>query len=105
MNLLTLENISKSYTERMLFNHISLGINEGDKIGVIGINGTGKTMLLKMIAGLEEPDDGKITRANHIVVRYLPQHPEFQEDKSSLQCVLEGNITEENQWSIDYDSP
>ena len=56
MNLLTLENVSKSFTERMLFDHISLGINEGDKIGVIGINGTGKSTLLKIIAGLEDTD-------------------------------------------------
>ena len=79
-------------------------MRKGEKIGVIGINGTGKTTLLKMIAGLEEPDDGKITRANHIVVRYLPQHPEFDADKSSLQCILEGNVTEENQWSIESDA-
>ena len=63
MNLLTLENVSKSFTERMLFDHISLGINEGDKIGVIGINGTGKSTLLKIIAGLEDTDEGKRTCA------------------------------------------
>ena len=66
MNLLTMENVSKSYTERMLFDHISLGINEGDKIGVIGINGTGKSTLLKIIAGLEETDEGTVTKGNKL---------------------------------------
>ena len=104
MNLINIEKITKSYTERKLFDHASFSLQEGEKVGIIGINGTGKTTLLKMIAGLEEPDDGKITRANHIVVRYLPQHPEFDADKSSLQCILEGNVTEENQWSIESDA-
>ena len=104
MNLINIEKITKSYTDRKLFDNASFSLQEGEKVGIIGINGTGKTTLLKMIAGLEEPEEGCITRANHIVVRYLPQHPEFQEDKSSLQCVLEGNITEENQWSIESEA-
>ena len=104
MNLINIEKITKSYTDRKLFDSASFSLQEGEKVGIIGINGTGKTTLLKMIAGLEEPDDGKITRANHIVVRYLPQHPEFDADKSSLQCILEGNVTEENQWSIESEA-
>ena len=67
MNLLTLENVSKSFTERMLFDHISLGINEGDKIGVIGINGTGKSTLLKIIAGLETPMKASVPAATSCV--------------------------------------
>ena len=104
MNLINIEKITKAYTDRKLFDNASFSLQEGEKIGVIGINGTGKTTLLKMIAGLEEPDEGNITRANHIVIRYLPQHPEFDPKKSSLECVLEGNITEENQWSIESDA-
>ena len=104
MNLINVEKITKSYTDRKLFNNASFSLQEGEKVGIIGINGTGKTTLLKMIAGLEEPDEGNITRANHIVVRYLPQHPEFDPDKSSLQCILEGNVTEENQWSIESEA-
>ena len=104
MNLINIEKITKAYTDRKLFDNASFSLQEGEKIGVIGINGTGKTTLLKMIAGLEEPDEGNITRANHIVIRYLPQHPKFDPKKSSLECVLEGNITEENQWSIESDA-
>ena len=104
MNLINIEKVTKSYTDRKLFDNASFSLQEGEKVGIIGINGTGKTTLLKMIAGLEEPDDGKITRANHIVVRYLPQHPEFDPEKSSLQCILEGNVTEENQWSIESEA-
>ena len=104
MNLINIEKITKSYTDRKLFNNASFSLQEGEKVGIIGINGTGKTTLLKMIAGLEEPEEGKITRANHIVVRYLPQHPEFDPEKSSLECILEGNVTEENQWSIESDA-
>ena len=92
MNLINIEKITKSYTDRKLFDNASFSLHEGEKVGIIGINVTGKTTLLKMIAGLEEPEEGNITRANHIVVRYLPQHPEFDPDKSSLQCILEGNI-------------
>ena len=104
MNLINIEKITKSYTDRKLFDNASFSLQEGEKVGIIGINGTGKTTLLKMIAGLEEPDEGKITRANHVVIRYLPQHPEFDPDKSSLQCILEGNVTEENQWSIESEA-
>ena len=71
MNLMTLENISKSYSEKILLNNISLGINEGEKIGIIGVNGTGKSTLLKIIAGAEESDDGTITKANRVRVEYL----------------------------------
>ena len=104
MNLINIEKITKSYSDRKLFENASFSLQEGEKIGVIGINGTGKTTLLKMIAGLEEPDEGNITIANHVVIRYLPQHPEFDPKKSSLQCILEGNVTEENQWSIESEA-
>ena len=100
MNLLTLENISKSYTERMLFHHINLGINEGDKIGVIGINGTGKSTLLKIIAGLEETDEGTIVKGNKLRISYLPQTPVFDETKSILVNVTEGQTAKESYRNI-----
>ena len=104
MNLINIENLTKSYTERKLFNGASFSLQEGEKVGVIGINGTGKTTLLKMIMGEEETDEGTVTLANHVVLRYLPQHPEFAPDKSSLECVLEGNVTDENRWSIESEA-
>ncbi len=91
MNLLTAENILKSYSEKILLNNISIGINEGDKIGVIGINGTGKTTMLKIIAGLEQPDGGKITKGNSVTIEYLPQHPDFDMDITVLQQVFKGD--------------
>ena len=104
MNLINIEKLTKSYTERKLFDNASFSLQEGEKIGVIGINGTGKTTLLRMIAGEEEPDEGTVTMANHVVLRYLPQHPEFSPEKSSLECVLEDNVTDENQWSIESEA-
>ena len=104
MNLINIENLTKSYTERKLFNGASFSLQEGEKVGVIGINGTGKTTLLKMIMGEEETDEGTVTLANHVVLRYLPQHPEIAPDKSSLECVLEGNVTDENRWSIESEA-
>lgn len=104
MNLINIENITKAYTERKLFDHASFSLQEGEKVGVIGINGTGKTTLLKMLAGMEEPDEGTITTANHVVIRYLPQHPEFDPEMSSLECVLAGNVSDENRWTIESDA-
>ena len=94
MNLISLENISKSYSEKQLLNKINLGINSGDKIGIIGINGTGKTTLLKVIAGVEQPDEGKIMKGNSIVIEYLSQSPEFNPNDTVLEQVLKGNSPE-----------
>lgn len=91
MNLLTVENISKSYSEKILFNDLSLGINEGDKIGVIGINGTGKSTLLKVIAGVEVPDTGKITIGNSVKIEYLSQNPDFDNEATVLEQVFKGS--------------
>lgn len=77
MNLINIENITKYYTDTPLFEQASFTVDESEKIGIIGINGTGKTTLLKMLVGMEEPDSGTVTRANNIVVRYLPQTPDF----------------------------
>ena len=95
MNLLTIENMSKSYTERMLFDQVTLGINEGEKIGVIGINGTGKSTLLKIIAGLEEPDSGTVTKGKKVRIGYLSQTPQFDNKLSILQNVVLNQKAEE----------
>lgn len=88
MNIINLENITKSYTERKLLDNASFYLQEGEKVGVIGINGTGKSTLLKIIAGIEEPDEGTVTKANHVVVRYLPQSPVFDPELSVLESVM-----------------
>ncbi len=95
MNLLTIENMSKSYTDRMLFDGVSFGINEGEKIGVIGINGTGKSTLLKIVAGLEVPDSGSVTKGKKVRIGYLAQTPEFDESLTILQNVVLNQKAEE----------
>ncbi|MBC6002763.1 ABC-F family ATP-binding cassette domain-containing protein [Paeniclostridium sp. NSJ-45] len=94
MNLITLENITKSYSEKILVNNISLGINEGDKIGLIGVNGTGKSTLLKIIAGVEETDSGNITKPNKVRIEYLPQNPYYDESATVLEQVFKGTSSE-----------
>lgn len=104
MNVLVLENITKAYGERTLFDSVSLGINEGDKIGVIGVNGTGKSTLLKIIAGLIEPDTGTVTKGSSVQVAYLPQTPEFDEDASILAHVLEGKLDGTDDWTTESEA-
>lgn len=104
MNILTLDHITKSFQNRKLLEDTSFYLQEQEKVGVIGINGTGKSTLLKLIAGLEEPDDGNIIKANHVVVRYLPQTPVFRDDMTVLEAVLQGNITKENEWTVEADA-
>jgi len=91
MNLLSMEGISKSYGERMLFEGVSFGIDEGDKIGLIGVNGTGKTTLLKVISGVEVPDTGRIIMGSDIKIGYLPQNPGFDDEASVLEQVFKGD--------------
>lgn len=94
MNILSIENITKSFGGRLLFDNASFYLQEGEKVGVIGINGTGKSTLLKMMADLEKPDMGTVTKANHVVVSLLPQHPVFQERDTVLETVLKRCIAE-----------
>lgn len=91
MNILSAENISKSYSEKPLLNDISLGINDGDKIGVIGINGTGKSTLLKIIAGVEQTDTGRVIKANSVSIEFLEQNPYFDNEATVLEQVFRGN--------------
>lgn len=94
MNLITLENITKSYSEKVLVNNISLGINDGEKIGLIGVNGTGKSTLLKIISGAEEPDSGTVTKPNKVRIEYLPQNPYYDENATVLEQVFKGTSNE-----------
>jgi ATP-binding cassette subfamily F protein uup len=91
MNLITIENISKSYSEKPLFTNLSLGISDTDKIGVIGVNGTGKTTLLKIIAGLETADEGRIIKGNSVTIEYLRQEPPFEEEDTVIDLVFRGH--------------
>ena len=104
MNLLTMKNIHKAYTDKVLFKGADFSVNTGDKIGVIGINGTGKSSLLKMIAGIDTCDAGLIVKGNNIVVNYLPQSPTFHDDETIYDHVITANSTEENKWSIEGDA-
>ena len=90
MNVLNIEHVSKIFGEKRIFDDVSYGIHEGDKIGIIGINGTGKTTLLKIIAGIEEPDEGQIIKQNGLRITYLPQNPEFPADATVLSYVSDG---------------
>lgn len=90
MNILNIEHVSKIFGEKIIFDDVSYGIHEGDKIGIIGINGTGKTTILKMIAGLEEPDKGQIITQNGLRITYLPQTPEFPPESTILDYVADG---------------
>ncbi|KUO76979.1 MAG: ABC transporter [Clostridia bacterium BRH_c25] len=91
MNLISMENITKSYSERILLDDISLGINDGDKIGIVGLNGVGKSTLLKIIAGIENPDGGRIIRGNSVSIEYLSQSPYFDPEASVLEQVFKGD--------------
>lgn len=88
MNLLSMENISKSYADKVLFKDISLGINEDDKLGLIGRNGEGKTTLLKILSGIENSDAGRIILNSETNIEYLPQNVDFNEDLTVLEQVF-----------------
>ena len=96
MNLITFENICKSYSEKKLIENLSFGINDGEKIGLIGVNGTGKSTLLKIVAGVEEIDSGKITKANKVRIEYLPQSPDYDENATVLEQVFKAESKELN---------
>ena len=90
MNILNIEHISKVYGEKVIFDDISCGIQEGEKIGIIGINGTGKSTLLRILAGLEEGDEGQVIMQNGVRMAYLPQNPQFPADSTVLDYVADG---------------
>ncbi len=104
MNLLTMEHITKSYTNPVLLDDEGFSINENEKIGVIGINGMGKSTLLKVAAGIEPCDSGKISMGGQVKICYLPQTPVFQEGTTILKAAVEGNVDELNRWTIEADA-
>lgn len=102
MNILSVDNIKKTFADTPLLDGVSFYLQENEKVGVIGINGTGKSTLLKIIAGYEEADEGSITKANNIVIRYLPQQPEFKENETIIESILRQNVSKvESEWDIE----
>ena len=104
MNILTAEHLKKSFTERLLFDDASFYLHEGEKVGILGINGTGKSTLLKILAGMEEPEEGKVVLANHVVLRYLPQHPQFREGQTVLEAVLDVHKGDDTLYNLEADA-
>ena len=102
MNLLTMEHVSKAYTDRVLLD--GFGINKNEKIGVIGVNGMGKSTLLKIVAGIEESDAGTISMGNQVKICYLPQTPVFEAGTTILRAATEGNYDELNRWTIEAEA-
>lgn len=101
MNVLNVEKVTKGYGNRIMLDGVTLGINDGDKIGLIGINGTGKSTFLKIVAGIVEPDAGKVVKGNGVTVAYLPQNPEFEPGVRVLEYVCEGKMYHEQMSSVE----
>ena len=97
MNIINIEHISKLFGDKLIFDDASFGLQEGDKVGIVGINGTGKSTLLRMAAGEETPDSGQIIRQNNLKMAYLPQTPEFPKDATVLSYALSGD---EEDWQV-----
>ncbi|MCM3766650.1 ABC-F family ATP-binding cassette domain-containing protein [Neobacillus niacini] len=91
MKMLTVENVSKTYGEKQLFQQISFTIAEKERVGLIGVNGTGKSSLLKIVAGIDQPDDGAVISGKDYTISYLPQQPDFASDKTVLEQVFHGD--------------
>ena len=89
MNLLNVENVSKTYMEKTVLDDVSVGINDNDKIGVVGTNGTGKSTLLGIVAGVISPDSGQVVQGNTLRISYLPQNPSFDMNKTLLENITD----------------
>lgn len=101
MNLLTAEKISRNFTDKVVLNQVSLGINKNDKIGVIGVNGTGKSTLLKILAGKEELDEGRVVKGNDVRIEYLAQTPEFDDKYTVLENVIKSHEHASDGWNVE----
>ena len=95
--------MTKAHTDKVLLEDADFSIQDTDKIGIIGINGTGKSTLLRILAGLDETDEGEVIKGNGIVIHYLPQNPVFPKDTTLLDYVIAKNRTEENAWTVEGD--
>ena len=104
MNILTIKNLTKEYTDRKLFDGIDFSLEEGEKVGVIGINGTGKSTLLKIIAGIETPDDGEYIKGSNVVINYLSQNPEFPKGITIYDYVISANKDAHDNHSVEGDA-
>ena len=100
MNILVFDHVRKSYVSRMVLDDVSIGVDSADKIGVIGVNGTGKSTLLSIAAGAEEQDEGRVIRGNAVRISYLPQNPVFDEDCSILENVTRRITGQEQHWDV-----
>jgi len=89
MNILNIENVSITYMSKPVLDNISIGISDTDRIGVVGVNGTGKSTLLSIAAGTKEPDSGRVVKNNGLRISYLPQNPVFISDKSVLENITD----------------
>lgn len=98
MNILYVENVSKTYMERAVLDDVSVGINDTDKIGVVGTNGTGKSTLLGIVAGVVSPDRGKVVQGNSLRISYLPQNPEFDLNKTLLENITDAIYAGGDHW-------
>ena len=101
MSIVTAEHLTKSYTERLLFDDASFSLEEGEKAGLIGINGTGKSTLLKILAGLEEPDEGTVVWRRNLDIRYLPQNPRFTPGDTVLESIVRDNEGHSHVWDLE----
>lgn len=104
MNVLNVEDITKVYGEKVLVDHVSLGINEGDKIGIVGVNGCGKSTFLKIIAGVIEPDSGQVIKNNKADIAYLAQNTEFEPEDTILEYVMRGKVSSNPNWNLEAEA-
>ena len=104
MNILTIENLTHSYSEIKLFDDTSFSLEEGEKVGIIGINGTGKSTLLNIIAGNIVPDEGKVTIANKVIIEMLSQHPSFDDDETVIHYVMTDVPKDEDMFAVEAEA-
>ncbi len=103
-NIVTIEHLSKVYTERQIFQDTDFSLQEGEKVALIGVNGTGKSTLLRILAGLEEPDDGSIAMRRELEIRYLPQTPAFDPEDTVLEAILHDNEDHPHVWDLETEA-
>lgn len=104
MNILTIENLTHSYSERKLFDDTSFSLEEGEKVGIIGINGTGKSTLLNIIAGNIVPDEGKVTIANKVIIEMLSQHLSFDDNETVIHYVMTDVPKDEDMFAVEAEA-